>query len=560
MSHKNLFTTLSIALFSLSISACNNNDSDHSNTVVETKKQPNILFIMADDLGYSDLGAFGGEIRTPNIDALTKEGRILTDYHTAPTCSPTRSQLISGTDHHLAGIGAMAELTPAHLKGQPGYEGYLNERSLSIAEVLKDNGYRTYISGKWHLGLTAETNAHVKGFDHSFTLLQGLDLHFKQAPSAYKRNATYTEDGQVVPISALPDDFFSTNYFTDKLISYLESGKNSGKPFFAYAAYTAPHWPLQAPTEYRDRYRGVYDAGYDVIRNGRIARQKQLGLIPANFTAAEPIATQNAPQKYGKWNELSTEQKALEARRMEIYAGMVENLDANIGRVIEYLKRNNLYENTLIFFVSDNGAEGFIRGSYGAESGFDNRVNNVGTSSSYHYVGPRWAEVSAAPFHLWKDTAGEGATTAPAIVKLPHQNKTQATYHGFASVLDVFPTVLDYANIAVPQGQYKGRQINTPSGYSWRSVLENKAQTIRPVNFSFADELHGSKYARQGDWKIALQGKAELGTGTWELYNLKNDRGETQNIAENNPAKLQELLDVYNKYTQKNGVKEYNIQ
>ncbi|MDN5623233.1 MAG: arylsulfatase [Acinetobacter sp.] len=559
MSHKNLLTTLSIALISLSISACNN-DSDHSNTVVETKKQPNILFIMADDLGYSDLGAFGGEIHTPNIDALTKEGRILTDYHTAPTCSPTRSQLISGTDHHLAGIGAMAELTPAHLKGQPGYEGYLNERSLSIAEVLKDNGYRTYISGKWHLGLTAETNAHVKGFDHSFTLLQGLDLHFKQAPSAYKRNATYTEDGKVVPISALPDDFFSTNYFTDKLISYLESGKNSGKPFFAYAAYTAPHWPLQAPAEYRDRYRGVYDAGYDVIRNGRIARQKQLGLIPANFTAAEPIATKNAPQKYGKWNELSAEQKVLEARRMEIYAGMVENLDANIGRVIEYLKRNNLYDNTLIFFVSDNGAEGFIRGSYGAESGFDNRVNNVGTSSSYHYVGPRWAEVSAAPFHLWKDTAGEGATTAPAIVKLPHQNKAQATYHGFASVLDVFPTVLDYANIAVPQSQYKGRQINTPSGYSWKSVLENKAQAIRPVNFSFADELHGSKYARQGEWKIALQGKAELGTGTWELYNLKNDRGETQNLAQNNPAKLQELLDVYNKYTQQNGVKEYNIQ
>lgn len=559
MSHKNLLTTLSIALISLSISACNN-DSDHSNTVVETKKQPNILFIMADDLGYSDLGAFGGEIHTPNIDALTKEGRILTDYHTAPTCSPTRSQLISGTDHHLAGIGAMAELTPAHLKGQPGYEGYLNERSLSIAEVLKDNGYRTYISGKWHLGLTAETNAHVKGFDHSFTLLQGLDLHFKQAPSAYKRNATYTEDGKVVPISALPDDFFSTNYFTDKLISYLESGKNSGKPFFAYAAYTAPHWPLQAPAEYRDRYRGVYDAGYDVIRNGRIARQKQLGLIPANFTAAEPIATKNAPQKYGKWNELSTEQKVLEARRMEIYAGMVENLDANIGRVIEYLKRNNLYDNTLIFFVSDNGAEGFIRGSYGAESGFDNRVNNVGTSSSYHYVGPRWAEVSAAPFHLWKDTAGEGATTAPVIVKLPHQNKAQATYHGFASVLDVFPTVLDYANIAVPQSQYKGRQINTPSGYSWKSVLENKAQAIRPVNFSFADELHGSKYARQGEWKIALQGKAELGTGAWELYNLKNDRGETQNLAQNNPVKLQELLDVYNKYTQQNGVKEYNIQ
>ena len=559
MSRNSLLSTLSIALFSLSISACSN-DSDNSNTVVETKKQPNILFIMADDLGYSDLGAFGGEIHTPNIDELTRAGRILTDYHTAPTCSPTRSQLISGTDHHLAGIGAMAELTPKHLKGQPGYEGYLNERSLSIAEVLKDNGYRTYISGKWHLGLTDATNAHAKGFDHSFTLLQGLDLHFKQAPSAYKRNATYTEDGKQVPISSLPDDFFSTNYFTDKLISYLESGKNSGKPFFAYAAYTAPHWPLQAPAEYRDRYRGVYDSGYDVIRDARIDRQKQLGLIPANFTAAEPIATQNAPQKYGKWNELSTEQKALEARRMEIYASMVENLDANIGRVIQYLKRNNLYDNTLIFFVSDNGAEGFIRGNYGAESGFDNSVNNVGTSNSYHYVGPRWAEVSAAPFHLWKDTAGEGATTAPAIVKLPYQTKAQATHHSFASVLDVFPTVLDYANIAVPQGQYKGRQINTPSGYSWKPMLDNKAQAIRPVNFSFADELHGSKYTRQGDWKIALQGKSELGTGSWELYNLKNDRGETQNLAQDNPAKLEELVNVYNQYTQQNGVKEYFLK
>ncbi|MGR0304923.1 arylsulfatase [Acinetobacter beijerinckii] len=560
MPRKYLLSTLSFALFSLTLTACNNDDSENTNIVGEIKKQPNVLFIMADDLGYSDLGAFGGEINTPNIDALTQEGRILTDYHTAPTCSPTRSQLISGTDHHLAGIGAMAELTPTHLKGQPGYEGFLNQRSLSIAEVLKDNGYRTYISGKWHLGLTDETNAHAKGFDHSFTLLQGLDLHFKQAPDAYKRNATYTEDGKKIPISSLPDDFFSTNYFTDKLISYLDSGKNSGKPFFAYAAYTAPHWPLQAPAEYRDRYRGVYDVGYDVIRDARITRQKQLGLIPTNFNAAEPIATENAPQKYGKWNELSTEQKALEARRMEIYAGMVENLDANIGRIIQYLKRNNLYDNTLIFFVSDNGAEGFIRGSYGAESGFDNSISNVGAANSYHYVGPRWAEVSAAPFHLWKDTAGEGATTAPAIVKLPYQSQAQATHHGFASVLDVFPTVLDYANISIPQGQYKGRQINTPSGYSWKAVLENKAQNIRPVNFSFADELHGSKYARQDDWKIALQGNAKLGTGSWELYNLKNDRGETQNLAQNNPEKLQQLVDVYNQYTQKNGVQEYKLK
>ena len=229
MKRKISFSTLSIALLSIYLTGCN--DDDQTSATVTQKQKPNVLFIMADDLGYSDLGAFGGEIHTPNLDALANQGRILTDYHTAPTCSPTRSQLISGTDHHQAGIGAMAELTPPSLKGQAGYEGYLNERSLSIAEVLRDNGYRTYISGKWHLGLTPETNAHAKGFDHSFTLLQGLDLHYKQAPSAYKRNATYTEDGKVIAISDLPEQFYSSDYYTDKLIQYLESGKNQGNHF-----------------------------------------------------------------------------------------------------------------------------------------------------------------------------------------------------------------------------------------------------------------------------------------------------------------------------------------
>lgn len=560
MKIKPLTFGISIFFLGLSLSACNNDDSSSSEPSVQTKAQPNVLFIMADDLGYSDLGAFGSEIHTPNLDALAGDGRILSDYHTAPTCSPTRSQLISGTDHHQAGIGAMAELTPAHLKGQPGYEGYLNERSLSIAQVLKDNGYQTFISGKWHLGLTPETNAHAKGFDHSFTLLQGLDHNFKQAPAAFKRTATYTEDGQKVDIASLPDDFFSTNYFTDKLLTYLEKNQKSGKPFFAYAAYTAPHWPIQAPAEYRDRYKGVYDVGYEVIRNNRIAQQKKLGIIPANFTPAIPLETQKIPHNYGKWNELTTEQKALEARRMEVYAGMIENLDFNVGRVIQYLKKTGQYENTLIFFVSDNGAEGFNRSPYGAESGFDNSLANVGTQTSYHHVGPRWAEVSAAPFHLWKDTAAEGATTAPAIVKYPHQKQRKEVHQSFASVLDVFPTVLDYANIAVPQGEYKGRAINTPSGYSWRAVLENKAQSIRPENFSFADELHGNKYARLGEWKIALESRTNLGSGNWQLYNLKQDRGETTDLAAQHPEKLKELIQVFQDYTVKNGVQEYTLK
>ncbi len=547
-----LISALTLAAVSIALSGCNN-DNNSSQPTTSAQTQPNVLFIMADDLGYSDLGAFGSEIATPHLDALAAEGRILGDYHTAPTCSPTRAQLISGADHHLSGIGAMAELTPSHLKGQPGYEGYLNERSLSLAEVLHDHGYRTYISGKWHLGLTPETNAHAKGFERSFTLLQGLDLHFKDAPSAYKRNVTYTEDGQTVPVSALPDDFFSTDFYTDKLLEYLESGRASGQPFFAYAAYTAPHWPIQAPESYSNKYKGVYDVGYDVIREQRLARQKQLGILAPNAQVAQPLDT--AQIGYGTWDELSPAQRAIEARKMEVYAGMVENLDANIGRLIAYLKQHNQYDNTLIFFVSDNGAEGAVRG-YNDPS-FDTSLAAVGTAQSYHYIGPRWAEVSAAPFHLWKETAGEGATTAPAIVKIPHSKTAQPQYNGFTSVLDVLPTILDFAQIPVPQHQYKGRPIHTPSGYSWKATLENQATAVRPSQFSFADELHGNQYARQGDWKIALQANSKLGTGQWELYNLQHDRAELNNLAEQYPEKVADLVEVYAQYVKDHGVLSY---
>jgi len=229
---------LMISIVSITLlSGCNSQDDA---PVPLVSKRPNILFILADDLGYSDIGAFGGEIKTPNLDALASEGRLLTDYHTAPTCSPTRSQLLSGTDHHLAGLGAMAELLAPQQVGHPGYEGYLNQKSLSLPELLKDNGYDTYMAGKWHLGLTEALSPKARGFEKSFVLLQGGDLHFGTAPTGYNRG-TYREDGVLVNV---PNNFYSSDFYTNKLISYIGQSKTLDKPFFAYAAYTAPHWPL----------------------------------------------------------------------------------------------------------------------------------------------------------------------------------------------------------------------------------------------------------------------------------------------------------------------------
>ncbi len=545
-------TLLAISLFiaMAGLTGCDDNDTEDS--TVAAPKQPNVLFIMADDLGYSDIGAFGGEIKTPNLDALASEGRLLSDYHTAPTCSPTRSELLSGTDHHLAGIGAMAELTPPHLQGKPGYEGYLNAKALSLPEILKDNGYHTYMAGKWHLGLTEELSPKARGFEKSFALLQGLDLHFKTQPAGVTRPGTYREDGKLV---TLPDGYFSTNYYTDKLISYIDQNKTDGKPFFGYAAYTAPHWPIQAPDDFIDRYKGKYDAGYEVIRDARIARQKQLGIIPQDFKPATPLLTVNVPKQRGTWAELTAEQQKFEARKMEVYAGMVENLDYNIGRLITYLKQNKLYDNTLIFFVSDNGAEGFERGS---PTGYDNSYDNIGRATSYHYIGPRWAEVSATPFHLWKDTAGEGATTAPAIVRLPNQSRSESIYRGFASVTDVLPTILDISSIKNPGANYQGRTVHPITGLSWIPVLKNQKASVREDNYVFADELHGNKYARNKQWKIAFQNVPSLGTGKWELYNLTSDRGEREDVSAQHPDVLNNLIGVYNKYTQDNGVLPYN--
>ncbi|MFL9892335.1 arylsulfatase [Paraburkholderia sp. RL17-381-BIF-C] len=591
---------------------------------VVAQKRPNILYIMADDLGYSDIHAFGGEINTPNLDALVQSGRILTNHHTGAVCAITRSMLISGTDHHLVGEGTMGVPTDER-KGLPGYEGYLNDRALSVAQLLKDGGYHTYMAGKWHIGsgIVGSTTGGGQtpdqwGFEHSYALLGGAATnHFAHEPA---NSQNYTEDGKYVQpgqpgqpggTGGSPAVFYSTDFYTQRLISYIDSNKGDGKPFFAYAAYTSPHWPLQVPEPYLHNYAGKYDAGYDAIRNARIARQKALGIIPNDFVpyggASETLvataatanngtvnakyvsAVHSAAQGYTDygpgtvnktWASLSPAEKKAQARYMEIYAGMVENLDHNIGLLIQHLKDIGEYDNTFIMFQSDNGAEGWP-----IDSGADPTATDTANAADPIYsalgtdngkqnaqrlqYGLRWAEVSATPFRLTKGYSGEGGVSTPLIVHLPGQTAQKPTLRDFTHVTDNTATFLAVAQVSPPT-QAAPPLINTLTGvdqnkgkvvYNNRYVYPVTGQSLLPLlndqatsavhTASFGDEAYGRGYLRSADgrWK-ALWTEPPLGPvdGHWQLFDMSADRGETQDVSTQNPSVIDGLVQQWNNY------------
>jgi len=506
-------------------------------------ERPNILLIVADDLGYSDLGAFGGEIATPSLDHLAASGLQLTNMYAAPTCSPTRSMLMSGTDNHLAGLGTMAEGMQPFQRGKPGYEGYLNQQAHSIAGLLRDGGYRTAMVGKWHLGLAPEQGPDRRGFEQSFTLLEGGGVHFKPAPGSTAKieQLSYRENGKPVE---LPDDFYSTDFYTDKLLAYLKAGQGSGKPFFAYAAYTSPHWPLQAPQAYLDKYRGRYDGGYDAVRQARIERMKEKGLLPADFQSAAPLPV--TPQLPG-WDQLDPQRKRIEARKMEIYAAMVDNLDHNVGRLLEYLQTSGQMDNTLIVFMSDNGPAGERHEQYyPAAPNTDNRLENLGRRGSQIDYGLRWAEVSAAPLRLFKGSTAEGGISVPAIVKLPASLRRQGLERGVARVDDLAPTFLALAGLPDPGDQYQGQPKHPITGRSMLPMLEGKGRA-EPV---MAGELFGSRYYREGNlkllglvpWSMPGQPQPPL---RWQLFDLSHDRGEQPDLSASQPETTQPLQQAW---------------
>ncbi|GGP24063.1 arylsulfatase [Silvimonas iriomotensis] len=526
--------------------------------------QPNFLVILADDLGFSDIGAFGSEIATPHLDELAYAGLRFTDFHTASACSPTRAMLLSGTDHHLAGLGTFAEvLTPAHA-GKPGYEGYLNDQVAALPEILQDAGYHTVMAGKWHLGLTPERSPHARGFDRSFALLPGAANHYgfeaeisaDQIPRLLKgTRGLYAEDGEYV--KTLPDDYYSSDYFTDRLLGYLAEAP-AGKPFFAYLPFSAPHWPLQAPDELIARYAHRYHAGPDALRLERLARLKELGLIDADVEAHPVIAT-NA-----EWSALTDEQKAFSARTMAVYAAMVERMDWNIGRVIEQLKASGQFDNTVIIFLSDNGAEGALLEALPAfgpnlqqviDTHYDNSLANLGRGNSYIWYGPRWAQAGTAPARLYKAFTTEGGIRVPALLHYGKLARQQAISHDFATVMDIAPTLLELAGVTHPAPRFKEREVLPVRGRSLLPYLQGQSANAHPHDHVTGWELFGRKAIRQGDWKAVFIPEP-AGPSRWQLYDLSQDPGEIHDQADARADILNGLLSAWQQYVQETGVLE----
>jgi arylsulfatase len=545
-----------IGLFFLScliMASCSSEKEKGSQT------KPNILLIVADDAGYSDFSCYGGEIPTPNIDVLANEGVLMTDFHVAPNCAPTRAAMLSGMDNHLAGLGTMAELITENQRGKPGYEGYLNFNVVSLPEVLNAAGYHTYMAGKWHLGeKKQETRPFARGFERSFSMLAGGASHWADnTPLIPGKPSPYSVNGKI--ISELPEDFYSSKNYVDSLISYINTDSKGEKPFFAYLAFTAPHNPLHAPKEYINKYKGKYDAGWEEIAGKRFSRQKELGLVPQNQAGA------SYPDWLVKWDSLTVEQKAARARDMEVYAAMIDYMDMSIGRLTDYLKSIGQYDNTMIVFISDNGASKTTIMDYASlgdevasylES-FDNSLENNGLPNSATDIGPGWAWAANTPFRLTKGYPTEGGMRVPCVIKMPEgSNIEPKKVTGFAYVSDLMPTILDITATKFSTGETDDRYLPMQGISLLPDIITNES-TLDNRQFGF--EIYGMLTFRSGNWKI-IKLPIPYGSGEWQLYDLESDLAEQVDLSEQYPDKLKELIDGYAEYAKNNGVVEPNIK
>jgi arylsulfatase A-like enzyme len=506
-------------------------------------KRSNVVIILADDAALMDFGAYGGEARTPNIDALAKRGALFTQFRASPLCSPSRAMLLTGMDAHLTGVATIPEVLPEEQKGQPGYSMALEPGVRTLADRLRAEGYRTIMAGKWHLGEAADEMPQAHGFDRSFALAaSGADNWEDRSYMPYYKDAPWFEDGVE---ASLPKDFYSSRFIVDTTIRYLAE-TDPDKPFFAYLPFQAVHIPVQAPKAFIDRYKGRFDTGWEALRLERHQKAQALGLIPQGA----PLAA--LPPDYRAWSSLSGEDRALYAGRMEVRAAMLEAMDFHIGRLIAHLKSKGQFENTIFIVSSDNGPEpsrgddSFTLSAFQWLTGYDIGSKAIGGPGYWGFTGPEWAAAAATPGAWFKFYATEGGIRVPLIIAGPGVAPQRSTSP--AMITDIAPTVLDWLEInaeATPGTSMTGRSL--------LPVLSGELASAYGPDEPRAVEVSGNSALYLGDYKIT-RSMPPVGDGQWRLFDLARDPGETTNLSASEPEVMARMLAEFDAYAERVGV------
>lgn len=521
-------------------------------TVPPVQARPNIVFLLADDLGYTDIAPYGSEVHTPTLSHLAETGVKFTNYHTAANCAPARAMLLTGVNAHLAGVPNIPEMLAPEQREHANYQGVLGDNVVTVATLLEHEGYHTYMAGKWHLGATPGKLPSQRGFERTVALMDSGADNWEQRPylPIYDQ-ANWFADGERFE---LPDDFYSSRFLVDKTIEFIDSNLGDGKPFFAYVPFQAVHMPVQAPQEYIDRYMGMYDEGWHRLRENRRQRATRLGVVPEGVPMVHMSTTTD-------WDALSADRKRYEAKRMAVYAGMIEAMDANIGRLVTYLERQGQLENTIFIFTSDNGAEGsgaqdvdaFAARSLANRMGYNTDYETLGLKGSYNSIHPGFTSAAVAPLAFYKFYAGEGGLKVPLIISGAPLQKTNGQTAAFAWATDIAATVLSFADVPQPRGRFGGRPVLPITGKDLSPLLRGDVQQVYSDSDAVGYELTGHSALFQGNYKL-VRNQPPLGDGEWRLYDILRDPGEVNDLSTEMPDRFQNMRMAYRRFELDNRV------
>jgi arylsulfatase A-like enzyme len=521
---------------------------------MHAQKKPNFIVIMVDDMGYSDLSCYGSEINTPNIDQLASEGMMMNNFHNDARCCPSRASLLTGQYQHKVGLKRNGS--------------NLNKSGVTIAEALQQNGYNTAMVGKWHLSEAKpikNQEKHLKWLNHQYApdttfaaidtypARRGFDKFYGIIWGVVNSYDPFSLVEGVKAVQNVPIDFYTTHAFTNKAIEYVNSYKKDTKPFFLYLAYNAPHWPVQAPATTIKKYENTYVDGWDVLK-----KQRYESLLAKKMITKEDYPYTKDEDEALKWDTLTKEEKKSFAQRMATHAAMVDEVDQGVGRLIAQLKANNQYKNTIIFFMSDNGASPEILNVPGYQPGYDRpsalrdgtplqygspEIDKIGSPISYTSIGSGWANALNSPYRYWKKESYNGGAKTPFIMTGPGIKK--GTNYSLAHIMDIMPTCLEISNTPYPI-VYKGNKITAIDGHSLVPITKGKTVTNYDDLFF---EHEGGKALISGDYKIV-----SLSNEKWALYNLSHDKTETKNIISENPQKANEMISKWEEWAKKMGL------